>query len=291
MNRELRHIFYIYHPAVIFSYFCGVLLFCMMTFQPFYVLLSFSGASAYYLYLKGSRCYLKSLRYYLAVLIVVTLLNALFNGLGETRLFSIGQNITITLEALIYGGCAGGMLVSIFLWFSCYQLLMTTDRFLCLFGRLAPNLSMVISMIFRLVPTLVARGHVIQDTQRALCPEENRSVSVHQATRITSVLMGWSMENSLQTADSMRARGYGTKNRTSFHLYRMGLRDWLSLALLALLFGLNCYCILHYANHYLFYPYAALPVAPAYCYVLYAVLLFYPLILQGGEELSWLRSR
>lgn len=290
MNRQLRHIFYIYHPVVIFLYFCGVLLFCMLTFQPFYVLLSLCAASCYSIYLRGIRRYLRSLRFYWVVLLIVTLFNALFNGLGETLLFSIG-NTRITLEALLYGLCAGGMLVSILLWFSCYQLLMTTDRFLCLFGRLAPNLSMTVSMIFRLAPSLVSRGHIIQDIQRALHPGGRPPSPVHQATRMASVLMGWSMENSLQTADSMRARGYGAKTRTSFHLYRMAKRDWLTLALLTALIGVNAFCILHFANDYLFYPYAMLPTAPAYGYLCYALLLFYPLILQGGEELSWLRSR
>ena len=43
--------------------------------------------------------------------------------------------------------------------------------------------------------------------------------------------MGWSLESAIDTADSMRSRGYGCAKRTSFQRYAMTGTDWLLLAL------------------------------------------------------------
>ena len=48
--------------------------------------------------------------------------------------------------------------------------------------------------------------------------------------------MGWSMEDSLEAADSMRCRGWGaTRKRTTFQRQRFRTRDGALLAVLALL--------------------------------------------------------
>ena len=45
-------------------------------------------------------------------------------------------------------------------------------------------------------------------------------------------MLTWALENSVDTADSMKARGFGSKGRTSFSLYRFSLRDGAVLAFL-----------------------------------------------------------
>lgn len=41
----------------------------------------------------------------------------------------------LTLESLWYGAAAGGMLVCILMWFHCYNVVMTSEKFIHLFGR------------------------------------------------------------------------------------------------------------------------------------------------------------
>ncbi len=43
-------------------------------------------------------------------------------------------------------------------------------------------------------------------------------------------MVTWSLENAIETADSMRARGYGLPGRTSFSIYRFDSRDSSALA-------------------------------------------------------------
>ena len=52
---------------------------------------------------------------------------------------------------------------------------------------------------------------------------------------VLSALTDWALEGSVVTADSMRARGYGTARRTSFQIYRMTAADWTLQVLIVLL--------------------------------------------------------
>ncbi len=47
-------------------------------------------------------------------------------------------------------------------------------------------------------------------------------------------MVTWSFENAVETADSMKSRGYGLPGRTAFSLYRFSRRDRLLLLWLAL---------------------------------------------------------
>ncbi len=42
-------------------------------------------------------------------------------------------------------------------------------------------------------------------------------------------MITWSLENAIETADSMRSRGYGLPGRSAFSIYRMDSRDKLAL--------------------------------------------------------------
>lgn len=43
--------------------------------------------------------------------------------------------------------------------------------------------------------------------------------------KIMSILVTWALENAIDTADSMKDRGYGLPGRTAFSIYRFDRRD------------------------------------------------------------------
>lgn len=53
-----------------------------------------------------------------------------------------------------------------------------------------------------------------------------------------SIVVTWALENALDTADSMKSRGYGLPKRTAFSLFRFTLRDGICLGVLAALGGI-----------------------------------------------------
>ena len=97
--------------------------------------------------------------------------NPIFVHNGETILFFMNDN-PVTLEAFIYGGAASLMIVSVLLWCRCYSAVLTTDKFLYLFGKVIPKLGLILSMAFRFIPLFKYQIRKINQSQKtigALC--------------------------------------------------------------------------------------------------------------------------
>ena len=65
---------------------------------------------------------------------------------------------------------------------------------------------------------------------------------VRRAVTIFSIMVTWALEYAIETADSMKSRGYGLRGRTAFSIYRMEDRDkyalgWLGFCGMYLLCG------------------------------------------------------
>ena len=134
---------------------------------------------------------------------------------------------------MLYGAAAAVMLASVVLWFSSYNEVMTSDKFVYLFGRVIPALSLVLSMSLRFIPKFKAQMQTVSEAQACIGRDtKNGSVlrRVGNAVRIFSILVTWSLENAIETADSMRSRGYGLPGRTAFSIYRFDDRDKAALA-------------------------------------------------------------
>ena len=100
--------------------------------------------------------------------------------------------------------------------------------------------------------------------------------------RILSALTDWALEGSIVTADSMRARGYGSTRRTSFQIYRFTSRDVVLIGLMAmLLLG-----TLAYGGTSASYTPELLIDRPTWGLACYAAFLLIPIVLHGIEEIQ-----
>ena len=95
---------------------------------------------------------------------------------------------------------------------------MTSDKFLSLFGGIIPTIAMMLSMVFRYIPDTIRKANQINTAQNALLGNEkqDKKTRFNQGITLASSLMEWSMENSIETADSMRARGYLSGKRSHY---------------------------------------------------------------------------
>ena len=66
----------------------------------------------------------------LPVFLISAAVNPLFNHQGITLILYLKNGNPLTLESILYGLAAGVMLVSVLNWFSCYQVVMTSDKFI-----------------------------------------------------------------------------------------------------------------------------------------------------------------
>ncbi len=233
------------HPSVNFAFFTLMLGFTMFFSHPLYVGVSLAGAAAYLLYLRGGAGLRFSLRYLLPLALMAAVINPLFNHRGVTILAYFPNGNPLTLESMLYGLGAAARLAAVVLWFCCYSEVMTSDKFVYLFGRIIPALSLILSMTLRFVPKFNAQRRVVSDAQRCVGRREGRGSlfrRLRDAVTVFSILLTWSLENAIETADSMKSRGYGLPGRTAFSIYRFDSRDrtllgWMGFAFLFILSG------------------------------------------------------
>ncbi|MDR0380890.1 MAG: energy-coupling factor transporter transmembrane protein EcfT [Oscillospiraceae bacterium] len=232
----MRDSFSSYHPAVNMLYFALMIAFAMILMHPVCLVLSFVCAFSYAVYLNGRRALTFALAGMLPMLLTAALINPAFNHRGATILGYLPSGNPLTLESLVYGAAAALMLVAVVSWFSCYHAVMTSDKFIYLFGRVIPALSLMLSMALRFVPRFRAQIKIVASAQLCI----GRGVAhggplrrARRGLRILSVMVTWALENAIETAGSMRSRGYGLPGRTAFSLYRMDRRDRRALLFLA----------------------------------------------------------
>ena len=272
------------HPVVP-AVFCVVTLaLTMSAMQPVLIALSLAGGLAYGVAVRGAVATFGGLRWQLPLILIVAVFNPLFSASGSTELFRLGGR-AVYLESLVYGACMGGLFVSSVLWFEAAASMVGYDKVLALLGDAAPIVALMISMCMRLIPQFVRRGRTIFAVQDAIdVPGRAAAEPMRSRLRASSVLMGWSMEDSLERADTMRARGWGAApRRTTYARYRFRASD--AAALVALVAGgLPCAWVAYVAtSQFAFYPQLSVPVA-WWGYAVYAVWMLVPCALQMLDE-------
>lgn len=227
------------HPAVGFLYFGLVVAFSMILMHPVCLAVSLGCAFAYAVRLKGGRAVRFALLYLLPLMLATALLNPAFSHAGATTLTYLPDGNPLTLESVVYGLAAAAMFASVMCWFGCYTESMTSDKFVYLFGRVSPALSLVVSMTLRAVPRFRAQLRAVSNARKCMGPNVGNGIParVKNALAVFSVLVTWALEDAVDTAESMKSRGYGLPGRTAFSVYRFGGRDRAALLWLLLCGG------------------------------------------------------
>ncbi len=217
-----------YHPLVNFIYFTLVLVFSMMLTHPLVQGLSLLCALLYAAQCEGRKAMLFALKFCLPMMLLTAFINPAFSHAGETLLLYFPTGNPLTLESILYGLSAGCLLVTILMWFRSFNRVISSDKFIYLFGRIIPAMSLVLSMTLRFVPKFKAQLEIVIEAQRSIGRDVSMG-SLWQRTKtaatILSIMITWALENAIETADSMKSRGYGLKGRSAFSIYRFDGRD------------------------------------------------------------------
>ncbi len=285
------------HPAVSFACFAAVLTLTMLYMHPLLLALSLAGSASYVCILKGVRHLAKTLAYLVPFLVLMSLINALFNNAGVTPLYYLSNGNAITGEALTFGFFASLMFCAVILWFECFNVVMTSDKLLFIFGRLSPSLSLLLSMSLRFVPKF---GQKIRSVDAARSQIGRGSAQgglfrrIKNSMDILSVTLTWALEGSVTAANSMKSRGCGAAKRTSFSIYKFDLRDGITLAACALTAGVTAACVLSggiYARYYPSVIISGFTGASVPGIAAFALLCFAPQLFDAKEALVWRRLR
>ena len=277
-----------FHPAVNFLFFLGAIGFGVTIQHPAYLAAGIVCGVAYYLLLKGKKG-LKLIAGMLPMFLIITFLNPLFNTYGRTVLFEyFGRKYT--LEALCYGATLAAMFVLMMLWFGCYNVVLTSDKFVCLFGSLIPSLSLLLVMVLRLIPSFMRKTRQILAARDSIGKGGNEGSTLKEnalsGMTVLSALTDWALEGSIVTADSMRSRGYGSAKRTSYQIYRMTVRDWMLLAAEAVLAAVTI-AVVATGGTQASYSYW-ITVSPITAgFLAYCTFLLIPIVIEIKEAVQW----
>lgn len=224
------------HPAVTTIWFVIVVGLTMFANEPLLLIMCLFISAVYRILLNGVKDIKPTLYITLFMIVFVSVTNGLFTHNGATILFYIGSN-RITAEAFAFGAVMSVMFSTVLIWLVSFSVITTSDKLIYIFGAFLPVIGLVISIIFRSIPLLRKRFADIDAAQKAMGRGKEKGLikRVRQYTKELSILTAWSLEASIDTADSMTARGYGIGRRTGFHLFRFRARDlFMLLVILAL---------------------------------------------------------
>jgi energy-coupling factor transport system permease protein len=280
------------HPSVLLLYYAGGMTFGMLLFHPLLLLCGCAASVLVNALADGGR---EGRRWFLPAaggLLIVIIVNPLLSHRGRTVLYYWGD-IPITLESVVYGVTMAASLLNLIALFVSYRILMTEHKFLFLFARLSPKAALLTMMASGLVPRLRRRLQelmLVQKTRGITVTEGSLAQRARNGTRLVGTLLSWTLEDALQTADSMQARGYGTGPRSSYLDFGFRRRDGLTAAGLILSALVVCLMWLQGHGFLTIYPRLGsfhLSVGDRLALVFYLLFLLLPLGWEWRDRKAW----
>lgn len=217
------NVFKEYHPLVIAVYALFVTVLLVICNHPLGVIINFGFSFAYMYAVNKAKPLLA-----LTVILILAIEYPLNNHQGITILSYLPDGNPVTVESVVYGLVRAIWISTAVCWFLFFSSIMTTDKLMCIFGKLYPSFSMFLSMTSRFVPVFITQTKNVIRARRGMGQDickGNIFTRFKIMLSVFSVMTSWSIENSINISDSMKSRGYGTGHRTAFSPYKFHTRD------------------------------------------------------------------
>lgn len=306
-----------YHPVVNLIFYLLVLGTTMFQMSVGLVFISLFSAVVYYFMLKKTEG-LKYCAVVVGIIIVSAIINPLFSHKGGTLLFYLFTGNPVTLESIIYGLISAIIIGAMLLWFSTFNQVMGVERILGAIGKVLPNVYLLITMIMRFIPqytrhqrkvsmvnkvnkrnygekiNLLNREKTEKENVIEACKKQKKKngidkiiYSIKEGSRTFSITTTWALENSIYTADSMKARGFGTGRRTNYSNYKFQKRDYLLMGWLVILWLVVVFSLEREKVYTYYYPFIQVK-NNVVVYLIYGLLCLTPVLINVKEEIRWL---
>lgn len=283
------------NPVSAAVYFAGMLLISMFIPHPALLIISFIGASVFCLFLTGVKVFLREIRFCLILACLITALNPLISHNGVTTLYYFNDN-PVTLEAYLYGVGIGLMVSTVFLWCKALSTVFSADRTVYLFGKATPKTALVLTVALRYIPVLKKQSKRIREAQKlnGLTASDGYFDRVKAYLQMFSTLVGWSLENAVETANAMRAKGYGKGKRTAYSDIAFRVSDFLLISLTVVFSAGVFVSSFNHEIDFSYYPAIKMntfSITGISAMLLFALLAFLPVILEVKERVKWKRLK
>jgi energy-coupling factor transport system permease protein len=285
-----------FHPLVPFLYYGGSLSLFLLFLHPVFLPLGFILILIInYMQdrLTGVRTWLFLM---LTTVVLIMVMNPLFNERGRHLLFVIADH-RITLEAVIYGGMNALSIVSVMAVFISYNLIMTPNKLLFLFAKFLHQFAVLLMLTLRFIPLMRRRLEdimMVQQSKGLSVTHGPWSAKLKNGMLYVQALLTYSLEEAIQTADSMKARGYGMGHRTSYEYFKIRKADITAIIYLSILFITIVFARFSGYGFLTVYPVMEswqLAWQDMVTLMLYMLFLSFPLLVEIGEMLRWRLSK
>jgi len=270
------------NPKTSFVFFLSAIALSLVLFNPVLLLTGFLCSFFYNIKLDGKRAVSSFFKFIFPLVLFVAVFNMLFSHYGETVLFAV-KEYTFTLESLFYGFCQGLLFATVVMWFTAYSKVITSDRFLSIFGKIAPNSSMIFSVVLSFIPRMKRNAREISDARKLICGENKLQKSLADFSALVSL----TLEESIEVSDSMKARGF-CKERKPYSKYRFKFIDAVILAVCVLLCAVLLYLKVAGKTEFIFEPVMSFGDFSKFAVLIYFIFSALPLIIDFSEDLKWL---
>ena len=256
------------HPGVYLLYYFIMVLFAFIFSDPYFVV-TFLVLLLVLIALQGVSHELKNImRLFIPLSILIMILNPLLNRTGAHKIY-LWSGFFITYEAIAYGILMSLALLIVILVFSSYNRSVSYQF----------NSNINTDYDSKLVNKLKSNKRV------AAIIKEAKTLG-----KIMGITVSWSLEESMFTAKSMKARGYNATERTSYLSYKFSNADFAFIALIIVTVGIIIIGLLHGVGMINIYPSIDFKFSnlPLNIYYLAFIVFLLPLIyLEIKERILW----
>jgi energy-coupling factor transport system permease protein len=191
----------------------------------------------------------------------VMLLNPLVQANGDLILFELPDipiiDLQVTLEEVVAGAAMGLRAFAVTVLLGALLAHIDPDRLLAAASRLMPRSALAASIAARMLPTLERDAVSLSETARlrGVSLSSGRwSSRARTAGALATPLVGSALERSLDVAEAMAVRGYGSGPRTRMAEPAMSAPEWTVLALAVPLGTLAGLAVAGPVGSFAFYP-------------------------------------
>ena len=161
---------------------------------------------------------------------------------------------------------------------------MSSDKFMSVFSKLAPNLTLVLTMTFSFIPRLRKNAQEINDARMNIDLGQSK---FKKSLDNFSSLVSMTLEESIEISDTMRARNFNS-SRKPYSKYRFcSLVDLILMIFIIALAGCEVIMNIFNVSEFIFDPEIKVISFSLLDFTVFAVFMFIPVIINILEGIKW----
>lgn len=212
------------HPLAALLYNAVLFVLLMLFDNPLYLVLLLVIIGLAISSTDGLKAWETTLAAGLIMTFVFVIINGLFVRSGDTIIWfgpyvPVFGKLNVSLEAIFFGIVMGLRLLAVISVFVLYTRMVHPDKLLSMLSQFTAKSALVLTMSTRLFPLFLQRLRSIREVQMVRGVDYQQGTYLERVKKYASLfnnLMVTSLEDALEMAEAMQARGYGLGKRTRY---------------------------------------------------------------------------